>query len=124
MGPTGAQLKDFDELFDCYFQEIPQMPLKMNHQDAVKTDLKGLQQRLKKLTNEKQQLAIEITHLKAEMLCQVQTIKNQQSEELIKFSEQLNSLAIEKADLEKNNQELTVKLMRQQEQIRQLQNET
>lgn len=60
--PAGAQPKDFEELFDRYFQEIPQMQLKMNRQDAVNSDLNSLQQH-----DEKQQLEREINRVKTDM---------------------------------------------------------
>ncbi|TLY47243.1 MAG: hypothetical protein E6K54_06360 [Gammaproteobacteria bacterium] len=122
-GPAGANQNDFDELFDRYFQEIPQMQLKISTQDAVKSDLKDLQRRLKNLTSEKQQLELELTHLKTDMQRQVEAITTQQSEELMKLSEQLRQLAIEKNKLEKNNQQLTNQLILQREHLSQLQND-
>lgn len=122
-GPAGANQNDFDKLFDCYFQEIPQMQLKISAQDAVKSDLKDLQHRLKNLTSENQQLELELTRLKTGMQRQVEAITTQQSAELMKLSEQVCQLAIEKNKLEKNNQQLTNQLMLQREHFSQFQND-
>lgn len=114
-GPAGATQQDFDELFDRYFEE--------NTQAAMRDDLTSLQQRHNKLITEKQQLEIENADIKNEMHCRVNAIKNQHAEELNQLSEQLHKLAVEKNNLEKNNQELTTELIQKNQQINQLQND-
>ena len=111
--PAGMQAQDFDELFGRYFREIPQS------KDTVAI----LQQQLKRLTHEKQQLELEINRVKIEMQGQADAIKNQYSKELVSLHKQLDKLTVESDYVVENNRELMDEILRQREQISQLQND-
>lgn len=65
MTPGAATQKDFDQLFSRYFQEIPQVKLKINYPMKFQDRLETLQLQIQCLENEKQQLK---WHLQANLL--------------------------------------------------------
>ena len=111
-GPAGAQPKDFDELFDRYFQDIPQMQLKMNHQDVVRV---------------KAEMQLQADTLKNQYASQLVSLNNQLEKsavELISLRNQLEKLAVKSEHLVENNLKLNDEILQQQrEQICQLQND-
>ncbi|WP_342228177.1 hypothetical protein [Rickettsiella endosymbiont of Rhagonycha lignosa] len=122
----GASQKDFNILFASYFQEIPQIKIKIKQSNAL-DQLKTLQQQIQLLKIEKQRLEsnakADLLSMKAEIQLIKNTIKNQPYKEFTILREQLQILAIKKNKFEKNNQELFNELIIQREQTLQLQND-
>lgn len=120
----GAKQEDFDGLFDRYFQEIPH--LKTNPPLSAKDKLKTLQQHIQSLKIENQRLEAMVKTDFSEMKAELQLDKNRISEqfkELITLRKQLQNLAIENNNFEKNFQELATELIQLRQQQTKLQND-
>lgn len=118
----GASQEDFNRLFASYFQEIPQIKIKINKQSNALDQLKTLQQQIQLLKIENQRLESNAKAALLSMKAEIQLIKNQQFKEFTVLKEQLQNLAIEKNMFEKNNEELSNELINQREQTFQLEN--
>lgn len=123
----GASQEDFNILFASYFQEIPQIKIKINNQRNTLDHFKNLQEQIQLLKIENQQLEsnakADLFCLRAEIEFIKNIIKNQQFKEFTVLREQLQILTIKKNKFEKNNLELFNELIIQREQTLQLQND-
>lgn len=112
--PGGANQQDFDQLFDYYFEEIPQVKLKVKKSSKVQDNLKALQQVVQRLKIENKQLKDSVNadflNMKTEMQLGKNTI-NEQFQELTAIREYLQNLSIEKNNLDIKLQEWSVELI-------------
>lgn len=56
----GANQQDFDQLFDCYFEEIPQVKIKKNQQASIIEQFQIRHEQLQALYYEKQQAEVKV----------------------------------------------------------------
>ncbi|MFZ2485843.1 MAG: hypothetical protein WAW84_04510 [Candidatus Rickettsiella isopodorum] len=99
----GVKQQDFDQLFDCYFQAIPQFKVQINQKDSVIEGLETRHEQLLALCHEKQQVEektiTQLHRLEGQIKSleyEKETIKQVSKKELTQLQQQLIGIQKEK----------------------------